>query len=258
MSEFLATGIRAVKKAEDVILKYYRNNTGYRLKGDSSPITLADQEGQKMIIEEILKDFPDHSFICEEETEKTNPLGEYKWIIDPVDGTKNFMRGIPMWGTLLALMRGEEIILGITNTPEMNELVRAEKGEGCFLNDKKVNVSEINHLNEAFMVNGSIHYFENISKLNNLLKLTRLTMGHRGFGECWSYNLLASGRIDIMVEASIKIWDIAPATIITEEAGGKMTDLYGDKVGLKTTTALGTNGRLHPEILRIFNPKYED
>jgi len=253
MSKYLDVAIKAVKRAEEIILECYEKETAVDLKADLTPVTIADTEAQRIIIDEIKKNFPDHGFLGEEKTDKSQSASEYTWIIDPIDGTKNYIRRIPLFATQLALMHDNEIVVGVSNAPALNELLYAEKGGGCFFNKVRTKVSKINKIDEAFMTFGAIHYFEDISKLKQLVTLSRKTRGHKGFGDCWSYHLLSEGKVDIVTEGKIKIWDIAAASIIIEEAGGKMTDIYGNKIGVDTTTAVGTNGYLHDEVIDLLN-----
>lgn len=252
MPEFLEVAIEGARKAEKIIKKYYSQDVEAKLKTDLTFVTKADQEAEDIIKQIIKKYFPSHS-ILGEETGIENKKSEYIWIIDPLDGTKNFLRKIPFFGTQIALMKGDEIILGVSNAPIMKELIYAEKNKGAFLNREKISVSPIKSLNEAYMSYGSLNLFDKKSILEPLIKLDYNTRGHRGFGDCWSYHLLAQGKVDIMVEAETKIWDIAASSCIIEESGGKITDISGNKITLDTNSAIATNGFLHNEVLNYFN-----
>lgn len=133
----------------------------------------------------------------------------------------------------------------------MRERIYAQKGHGAFQDGKKINVSNIKKLNEAYMSYGDIKYFQEINKLSNLLSLVGVTRGHRGIGDFWSYHLLAQGKIDMMLEAKTKIWDIAAVRVIVEEAGGRMTDITGGLVTKETTSIVATNGRLQEIVLKM-------
>ena len=134
MSKYLDVAIKAVKRAEEIILECYEKETAVDLKADLTPVTIADTEAQRIIIDEIKKNFPDHGFLGEEKTDKSQSASEYTWIIDPIDGTKNYIRRIPLFATQLALMHDNEIVVGVSNAPALNELLYAEKGGGCFFN----------------------------------------------------------------------------------------------------------------------------
>ena len=232
-------------------MKYYSDEIGVKLKDDETPVTIADREAEKVIIETIKSNFAWHS-ILGEEYGNDSATSEYTWIIDPIDGTKNYIRKIPFFATEIALMKNNELILGVSNAPAMNELLYAEKGKGAFCNNKKIRASSRKELADSFMSFGGINWFENLNLIPNLLKLSNSVQGRRGFGDFWGYHLLAQGKIEVMVEADIKIWDIAALAVIVEEAGGKVTDLSGKAITKDTRTVLATNGFLHDEALEVF------
>jgi len=248
--DFLKIALEAAKKAEEVIL-YYFGSVNSRLKQDKSPVTIADKEAEKLIINTIRSKFPNHSFLGEEfglEKEKT----EFLWIIDPIDGTKNYLRKIPLFATQIALMKNDELVLGVSNAPVFKELMYAEKGKGAYLNNEKIEVSDVGRLKKAYMSFGGIEYFEKNQNLSGLLSLIHLTQGHRGIGDFWSYHLLAQGKIDIMIEAQTKLWDIAAQKVIVEEAGGVITSISGKPIEKNTTSIIATNKKLHKEVLKYF------
>ncbi|PIZ63598.1 inositol-phosphate phosphatase [Candidatus Saccharibacteria bacterium CG_4_10_14_0_2_um_filter_52_9] len=250
-SPYLPVAINAVKAAQDVILKYYKDEQlEVATKEDQTPVTVADQQAEDIIKQTILAAFPDHTFFGEEgeKVDLQNHKG-FTWIIDPIDGTKSFIRGLPLFGTLLALMHDGELIVGVSNAPVWGELVYAVKGEGAFLNDTQLSVSKVNQINEAYLSNGRLKYFEDIKKVPQLLAISREAKWARGLGDFWIYHLVAEGKVDIMMEGSVKFWDIAAAKVIVEEAGGTMSQLDGQPITYQSTTALATNGMLHDQIV---------
>ena len=253
MSEFLSTALDAVRAAEDVILKYLETGVRAELKADQSPVTEADREAEEIIKATIRKKFPDHTFFGEE-SEKANLSNHqgYTWIIDPIDGTKSYLRKNPLFSTLLALMHDGEFVLGVSNAPLMKELLYAEKGEGCYLNGERVSVSKIDAIPDAYLSYGSLKLFERHQAVAPLVSLASSVKWGRGIGDFWSYHLLAQGKLDIMVEPDTKLWDVAAFTVIISEAGGTMTQLDGQPVNGATTTALATNGPLHNSIVQHF------
>lgn len=248
---YLKIAFEAIRKAEKVILKHY-HQTSFILKDDHTPQSLADKEAEEIIIKTIKKYFPRHRFLGEE-SESKDSQADYLWIIDPIDGTKNYLRKIPLFATQLALMKKGEVILGISNAPLLKETIYAEKGKGAFLNGKKISVSKISNLEESFLSHGGIGHFTDKGILSGLLKLSRITRGFRGYGDFWSYHLLSEGKIDIFIEPKVKIWDIAPWAIIIPEAGGKITDLKGFEINLGTSAAIATNKILHQQVLKFFS-----
>ena len=250
-SKFMLVALQAAKEAEKVIMKYYSDEIHSKLKEDNSPVTLADIESEKVIIKIIKENFPDHGFISEE-TGNENESSEFKWVIDPIDGTKNYLRKIPLFATQIALIKNDEIILGVSNAPALNELMYAEKGKGAFLNSKKVVVSSIASLSESYICFGGLKYFEKHNYIDSLLSLVKSTLGHRGIGDFWCYHLLAQGKIDIMIESETKIWDIAALKVIVEESGGKVTDILGREITVDSTSIIATNKLIHNKVHEFF------
>lgn len=252
-SEHLTIAIKAVKAAETTILHYLDEGVIAELKPDQSPVTIADKEAEDIIKQTILAHFPDHTFFGEEgdKVDLSNHKG-YTWIIDPIDGTKSYLRKNPLFATQLALMHNGELIIGVSNAPLLHELVYAEKGKGCFLNEKPVHVSDIDTVADAYMSFGSLKYFEQTNKMNALTNLAENVRWARGIGDFWSYHLLIQGKLDIMIEPVTKLWDIAAMTVIVSEAGGILSQLDGSAVTYDTTTALATDGSIHEEIVAKF------
>lgn len=251
MSEFLTVAIDAARKAEEVIMRYYSDDIRATLKEDQSPVTVADTEAERVIVEILRTAFPRHGFLGEE-SGSSDRAAEYVWIIDPVDGTKNYVRKIPIFGTQIALMKNGELILGVSNAPALKEFAYAERGSGAYLNDAKLRVSPVTDLRRAYASFGNLQYFEEQRLVPQLLALVKTVNGRRGFGDFWAFHLLAQGKIDIVVEAHVKIWDIAAAKVIVEEAGGAVTDIVGGPIEKDTTTVIATNGALHEDVVRFF------
>lgn len=160
---FLEVALEAAQAAEKILLKYINTTITVELKSDQSPVTVADKEAEAVIISTIQNAFPDHGFLGEE-TGLTRERAEYVWVIDPIDGTKNYIRGVPIFGSLIALMKNGEVILGVSNVPLMKELFYAEKGKGAYKNGIPVTVSTRPTLKESYVSHGGINYF--IKKTN--------------------------------------------------------------------------------------------
>ena len=251
-SQFLKVALEAAQKAEEVILRYYSDSINPELKADGTPVTIADTTAEKVIIETIQRRFPDHGFLGEE-SGTTHSQSGYQWIIDPIDGTKNYIRNIPLFATQIALMKNDELILGISNSPVLKEVLYAERGEGAFLNDQQIHVSSVSEISEAMVCHGGLRWFSEKGILSNLCDLIDHSYRSRGFGDFYMYHLLASGRADIVIESDIKIWDIAALTVILEEAGGRATDLQGKRVGKDTVSMVATNNVLHDSVFKYFS-----
>ncbi len=253
-SELLTTAIQAVRDAESIILHYLDQDIRSELKEDLSPVTVADREAEETIKKVILAKFPEHTFYGEEggKIDLENHSG-YTWIIDPIDGTKSYLRRNPLFATQLALLHDGEFIIGVSNAPLLHEIVYAEKGQGCFLNDQRISVSKVSSIEDSYLSFGSLKYFTKHGNIQQLLSLAERARWARGIGDFWSYHLLAQGKLDIMIEADTKLWDIAAMKVIVEEAGGTVTQLDGRPVAHQTTTLLATNGKNHDEVLASFN-----
>lgn len=253
MSKYLAVAKKAIREASKITLGYYtRQNFSISIKKDNTPVTIADKKAEKTIIKIIKESFPDHGF-WGEETGVSKNNSEFIWIIDPIDGTKNFIAGIPLWGTLIALMHKEEVILGLSYVPLMKEMLWAEKGKGAFLNGKKVKVSNRQHLSDSMISFGSLMTFYEKKLGKNIIDLSHNCKRQRSFGDLYPYHLLAAGKIDLVVEAAIKLVDVAPFVCIIREAGGKTSDLKGGPFNSEISSFVASNGIIHQKSLDILN-----
>lgn len=249
-SPFLQTALEASKAAEEVIRFYYDRNVDVTMKQDYTPVTVADVETEKKIKEVILSAFPDHGFYGEE-TGHSDSDSEYTWLIDPIDGTKSFVRRYPFFSCQIALMRGRELIVGVSNGVMFNQLAWAEQGGGAFLNDEPIKVSEVSELRDAALSTGNIASLTQMPKQwQGYAELLQQVNRTRGYGDFYHYHLLASGRIELILETDVNILDIAALAVIVQEAGGVMTELDGSAFDLDTRTVLAANNLTTYELLR--------
>lgn len=251
-SQFLQVALEAAKNAEEIITAYYSGDAmKVELKDDETPVTLADRGAEKVIRETIKQAFPDHGFLGEEYgTEESD--SPYVWIIDPIDATKNYIRKIPIFGTQIALMKDDDLILGVSNAPLLNELLYAEAGGGAFLNGEPIAVSSVTQPEAGMICHGGLRWFTEKGTFPGVYNLINDTARSRGFGDFYMYHLVASARADIVVEAAISVWDIAAITVIVREAGGKVTDIQGQPITKDTDSLVATNGVLHDTVLDYF------
>ncbi len=251
-SQFLKVALEAAKNAEEILLSYYNADTlDVTLKPDETPVTRADTEAEKAIRETIKQSFPDHGFLGEEYgIEKGD--SPYVWIIDPIDATKNYIRKIPIFGTQIALMKEEELILGVSNAPLLDELLYAQVGKGAFLNGNQIKVSDVSQSSDAMICHGGLKWFVEKGTFPGVYNLINDAARTRGFGDFYMYHLVASGRVDAVIEAAISIWDIAAITVIVREAGGTVADIQGKEITTGTDSLIATNGILHRTILDYF------
>jgi histidinol-phosphatase len=247
-SPYLTAALQAAEAAGDVIRHYYRRNIEITVKADKSPVTEADVEAERAIRRLLESKFPDHGFFGEE-TGSRSMGADYVWLVDPLDGTKSFVREYPMFSTQIALLREGELVLGVSSAPVYGELVWAERGEGAWLGGERLSVSEIAAIPDATLSSGNLKSLARGSTWSRYGALVGAVNRIRGYGDFLHYHLLAAGKIDAVLESDVKILDIAALAVIVEEAGGKFTDLSGRAVGFDTTTVLATNGLLHGPIL---------
>lgn len=247
-SRFLRTAIEAARAGEVIIRHYYQGNLGVQIKADRTPVTVADLETEQAIKNILQAAFPDHGFYGEE-TGQDRAGAEYTWLVDPIDGTKSFVRESPFFSTQIALMRGDEFILGVSNAPLFNELAYAEVGGGAFLNDRPVRISDIQDPGEATLSLGNIKTLAGDRRWTAVGNLIRQFNRTRGYGDFFHYHQLAAGKLDVVIESDISILDVAALSVIVREAGGQATDLQGRPLGLNSTTILASNGRLHQGML---------
>jgi histidinol-phosphatase len=249
-SRFLRTAIEAARAGETVIRHYYQGNVGIQIKADRTPVTVADLETEQAIKKVLQAAFPDHGFYGEE-TGKDRADAEYTWLVDPIDGTKSFVRESPFFSTQIALMRGDEFILGVSNAPLFHELAYAEVGGGAFLNDRPVRVSDIQDPGEATLSLGNIKTLAGDRRWTAVGHLICQFNRTRGYGDFFHYHQLAAGKLDVVIESDISILDVAALSVIVGEAGGQASDLQGRPLGLDSTTILASNGRLHQRMLEV-------
>src|SRR5262249_44476019 len=196
---------------------------------------------EEVIQATLAKAFPGYGFYGEESGEHAM-TAESIWLVDPIDGTKSFVRQEPFFSTQIALMRAGELVLGVSNAPVYNELAWAEKGSGAFLNDQHVQVSSVSTLADASVSTGNVKSLTRAPYWDRMGRLIQRVNRIRGYGDFVHYHLLARGALDVVIETDVNILDIAALTVLVREAGGTFTDIGGAPVGLRTTSVLATNG----------------
>jgi len=246
----LDLAVEAARAAGEIALKYYRRGFEVTLKPDLTPVTQADREAEQVIVEVLGRAFPDHGFLGEEFGQQ-GPR-DVCWIIDPIDGTRNFVRRVPVWATLIGLEEHGEITVGVIHNPVTGELYSARRGGGAFLNGERIRVSDVAELARAWLAHASLSLVRKTGHWEEFVKLVDATERQRGFGDYAGYALLAQGKVEIDVAVDLKPWDMAPCKILVEEAGGRFTDFEG-RPTIYTGTALATNGRLHDAVLALLH-----
>jgi histidinol-phosphatase len=244
----LATALEAARAAGKVALRYYRDGFDVVLKPDHTPVTQADREAEQAIEGVLGGAFPQWGFLGEEFGPRGNQ--EVRWIVDPIDGTKNFIRHIPFWATLIGLEDHGEVVAGVIYNPVSDELYTARRGSGAFLNGSPLRVSSVGDLRSATLLHAGLGLVRQAGYWDGFVRLVDATGRQRGFGDYLGYGLLAQGKAEIYAEVDLKPWDLAPCKIVVEEAGGRFTDFEGAPT-IYTGSALATNGRLHDAALAL-------
>jgi len=243
----LKIAIEASKAAAEVIKKYYQGNFQVEIKNDQTPVTEVDIQAEKIIKEIILNAFPDHGFYGEE-TNRENHDSDFLWLVDPIDGTKGFVRGYPFFSTQIALMHESQITLGVSNAPIFEEIIFAELGKGSWIDNHKTKVSKTSKIESSTISTGNLKSLALSEKWSNFGKIVSRIDRIRGYGDFYHYHLLATGKIDAVIESDVNILDVAALSIIISESGGVFTDLNGKKPDLNIKSILAANPILHPEI----------
>lgn len=248
MSDELRTAIEAAKIGAEKALEYFDNNSelSTQHKSDGTPVTVADPATEEEIKKHILSVLPDAKIVGEESGGSTDE--ESFWIIDPIDGTRIYARGIKNWAVLISYVEKGEFIIGVAYFPSLNELYYAEKGKGAYLNDKKIHVSKIESIEKALVNSGNPKYFKNINVVLDLIKKAPVV---RSYETTYADCLVASGKMDASVDPYAQLWDFAPFVTIIYEAGGMITSLSGKPLTFTDRGCAMTNGLFHKELIDI-------
>jgi histidinol-phosphatase len=248
-SKELAAALEAAGAAGEVIQRFYQRNLAITLKADRSPVTEADVQAEQAIRAVLEKRFPGYGFYGEE-TGQHAMHADNIWLVDPIDGTKSFVRDCPFFSTQIALLRAGRIVLGVSSASAYGELAWAEEGDGAFLNGKPMRVSSVSDLGNAILSTGNLKTLAaNAAGWRRFGALAGRVNRLRGYGDFVHYHLLARGALDAVIESDVNILDIAALSVIVREAGGAFTQLDGAPVTLGTTTVLATNTHLHAPML---------
>jgi len=247
---FKQVAIKAAKEAGKIQLRYFGKGIKKKKKKGDSYFTKADIESTNKIRKIILKEFPKHGILDEElgETEGS----EYKWIVDPLDGTHNFIMDNPLFGPSIALEYKKEIILGVVYLPVLDRLYYAEKGKGAFLNGKRIRVNNEEKLKKCLMIFDAKIRTKTDMKMDILRKLAKLTWRFRVYGAAVYHNLMvAEGKAGLNIDFDSNSWDHSAVLLMVEEAGGKATDLKGNKWNPYMKSYVASNGKVHSRVLNV-------
>ncbi|QEL19389.1 inositol monophosphatase family protein [Limnoglobus roseus] len=244
--------IEVAREAGDLAKRYYDSGFEVEWKADQSPVTVADKQAEELIRTRITKHFPGDGFLGEEYGDEPSSSG-FRWVIDPIDGTRAFVRHIPIWGTLLGLEYRDDAIAGVAYAPSLGNLWRGLRGDGAYCDDRKIHVSDVEVLNRAFLSYSGVNWFKKSGYFEQFVDLCNQTERQRGIGDFYGFMLVAQGSIDVMVDHGVHAWDVAALLPIVEEAGGVFTDWTGQRT-IHSVDVVASNKPLHPLVQRILQP----
>ncbi|MHA2144604.1 MAG: inositol monophosphatase family protein [Candidatus Thorarchaeota archaeon] len=248
LEEYLAFIVDVASEAGKITMEYFLKDIEFDIKSDDTPVTIADRLTEEYIRKRIEEEYPSHSILGEEAGE-TKGDSSFRWIIDPIDGTQSFIRGVPQYTVLIALEHEGVPEVGVIHNPPLKETVSAAIGIGAFYNGKSCHVSSTSRLEDAWV---QVTDFADLSRrrLEFTQRLLSKAYSCRTWGDAYGYLLVATGRVDVMIDPIMNIWDIAPLQPIITESGGVFTDLDGKQNALGTSS-LACNLSLHEEIMSI-------
>jgi len=248
----LVFALELADAADDITLARYRaTDLVVETKPDLTPVSEADRAAEKALRARIEAERPRDGVVGEEYGE-TEGSGDRRWILDPIDGTKSFVRGIPAWGTLIALEQAGEMVVGVVSAPALRRRWWASRGTGAFADGERIRVSRVSKLGDALFCFTSLRAFEEHGMGDELRSLAARCWEARGFGDYWAHVLVAEGSADVAVEPIMNLWDNAALQVVVEEAGGRFTDLDG-RARSDGGNAVTTNGLLHDEVLEVLD-----
>ena len=237
-------------RAGRITLSYYNKGIHYDRKKDESPVTAADRATEQFIRGEIEKAYPSHAIVGVEYGEKAGAKNPFRWIVDPIDGTKSFMKGVPFYSVLIALEIEGVSRVGVVCFPALDEILYAADGLGAWWNGKRARVSEVKNLKEAVFTYTSWSGFRTKKRLDVFDNMHKECFYGRGWSDAYGYHMVATGRAEIMLDPSIKIWDVAPMSPIFREAGGWFGSWSG-KEGHTHGEGLAVNAALKSKVLKL-------
>ena len=259
MSEDLSLALELADLADSMTLSRFRAaDLAIETKPDLTPVTEADRGVEQAVRARLARAHPGDAVVGEEFGDSGG--GSRRWIIDPIDGTKSYVRGIPAWATLLALQEDGEIVCGVVSAPALHRRWWASRGAGAFVDDglsaepRRIHVSAVRELADAHFVYAGLEDWEAVGRIDAVLELSRRCWRTRGYGDLWSYMLVAEGAAEIGTDPEVKLWDLAAPMVVVEEAGGRFSDLHGVRTA-DGGSGLATNGLLHDAALSILGAR---
>jgi histidinol-phosphatase len=239
--------------ADAISTRYFQSDQlVVETKPDLSPVTRADREVELAIRQRLAEARPDHAVLGEEFGAQPASSG-VRWIVDPIDGTKRYVRGVPLFATLLAQEREGEIVVGVASAPAFGRRWWAARGLGAFADGRRIQVSRVQQLGNAHVCHASLDSWLARSSIDHLANIARRAWSTTGYGDFWAHLLVAEGAVDAALEPQAEVWDLAPLKIIVEEAGGCLTDFSGEATAYGKNAVSSNGGPLHAEVLGLLS-----
>jgi histidinol-phosphatase len=245
--ELLDFATELALEAGDHTLKYFGGLVEAESKGDGTPVTIADREAEQLIRARVEAKYPDHAVLGEEYGE-SNAGARVRWILDPIDGTKSFMHGVPLYGVLIGIEIDAESAVGVVSFPPLREIVAAGRGLGCTWNGTPCSVSSVSRLEDAVICTTDVERLLSRPIGTGWRRLQQRAAFSRTWGDCYGHALVATGRIEVQVDPVMASWDAGPFLTIATEAGGSFTTLDG-RATVHGGSGVSSNGLLHGEVL---------
>ncbi len=253
MTSFVDTAAEIAREAGGLVANFFERRIGFELKGEFDLVTEADRSSERLIVERLRSHFPSHSIVAEEGGGVDNP-SEYRWYVDPLDGTTNFAHGFPVYNVTLGLERSGEMIAGVVYDPMRNEMFTCEKHAGAWLNNRRIRVSATGKLEESLVATGfpSFKRHQNVN-VHFYYQLAMVSHGVRRAGAAaLDLAYVAAGRLEAFWEFGLNPWDMAAGILLVAEAGGRCTDMKGNTAALRGPHLLADNGHIHDQMVGVF------
>lgn len=247
LREVLDFAMDAAWQAGRVTLRYFQAGVAVEEKADASPVTAADKGSETLLRQLIEARFPNDGIVGEEHGDKEGSTGR-RWILDPIDGTKSFIHGVPIYGVMVGVEVDGDPAVGVVHFPALNEMLSAATGLGCWWNGRRARVSEVSDLKDAtVIITDMVHLYGRDAAVQKICSRAKLV---RGWGDCYGYALVATGRADVTLDPKMNVWDCAALAPIMAESGGTFTNWEGEAT-IWGDDALATNGKLFDEVMRM-------